>query len=463
LVGALLLGAAARAEQGGEEVRSGEPERPHIVLILADDLGWSDSGPYGNRDVRTPNLDRLAAEGLTFERAFTCTAMCAPSRQALYTGLFPVRNGAYTNHGRVRAGTRSLVHHLGALGYRVGLLGKKHFGPPESFPFETVTDPLAWMQSAGDERPFCLVFASKEPHVPWTRNRSAYDPAELTLPPVLVDNAETRQKLAAYYGDVTAFDAEVGRCLAALEATGREERTLLLMTSEHGPQLPGAKWTCYDYGQRTGLIVRWPGHVTPGRRTRAMVQYVDVLPTLIDAAGGDPFAADTGVEGALGGGRGFDGRSFLGVLRGESERHAELAFGVHTTTRVIDGVPYPVRSVRDERWKLIRNLLPETAFQDIDTQRDPQGYWKAWLRDAATDPKAARLVERYLRRPAVELYDLESDPFELDNLAADPAQAERIEALGARLDAWMSQQGDEGVATELRGRLRRKRGEREDG
>ena len=134
--------------------------RPDIVLVLADDQTWSDSGCYGNRQVRTPNIDRLAAEGMRFTRAFTATAMCAPTRQQLYTGLFPVRNGAYPNHSKVKPGTRSIVHFLRKLGYRVGLSGKKHFGPPDSFPFENVPG-RSWGNSSAARRASPIAWSSR--------------------------------------------------------------------------------------------------------------------------------------------------------------------------------------------------------------------------------------------------------------------------------------------------------------
>ena len=115
---------------------SSKSTKPNILLILADDLSWFDLGCYGSKDVRTPNIDKLAREGMTFSHAYTATAMCSPTRQQLYTGLFPVRSGAMANHSAVKPGTKSMVHHLSELGYQVSLSGKEHFGPPESYPFE---------------------------------------------------------------------------------------------------------------------------------------------------------------------------------------------------------------------------------------------------------------------------------------------------------------------------------------
>ncbi len=435
-------------------------KRPNIFIVIADDQTWCDSGCYGNPDVRTPHIDRLAAQGMRFTHCFTATAMCAPTRQQLYTGLFPVRNGAYPNHSKVYPGTRSIVHHLRALGYRVGITGKKHFGPPESFPFENVpARGIPAFLRRDPSQPFCLVYCSHSPHLPWTAgDPSAYDPARLTVPPYLVDTPQTRRALAKYYAEVTDFDREVGECMRHVAEAGAEDDTIFLYTSEQGAQFPHGKWTCYDVGLRTALVVRWPGRVRPGSTTDAMVQYVDILPTLLEAAGGDPTAVDTGRPDADGR-RGFDGRSFLGVLLGRTDRHRDVVFGVQTTRGIIAGSEcYPIRSVRSRRYKYIRNLNHEAEFHNLLIASE-KTYWPSWLEKAKTDPKAAYLVRIYRRRPAEELYDLEADPWELDNRADDPALAEVKADLARRLEVWMRQQGDQGIATEMRAFQRQGRGE----
>jgi len=467
---AALTGCRATIGAAGAETRrahgaAGGPgvKKPNILLIVADDQTWCDNGCYGNPDVKTPHIDRLASEGMRFTHCFTATAMCAPTRQQLYTGLFPVRNGAYPNHSRVYDGTRSMVHHLRALGYRVGIVGKHHFGPRESFPFENVSAKQvpAFLGRDADE-PFCLVYCSHSPHLPWTAgDASAYDPAKLTLPPYMVDTPQTREALAKYYAEITDFDREVGECMAHLADAGAEQNTIFLYTSEQGAQFPHGKWTCYDVGLRTALVVRWPGRVRPGSTTDAMVQYVDVVPTLIEAAGGDPQRIDTGCPDARGD-RGFDGRSFLGVLLGKAKAHRDVVFGAHTTRGIIAGSDcYPVRSVRSDRYKYIRNLNHETAFHNVLIAHDKL-YWPSWVEKAKTDATARRLVETYQHRPAEELYDVRQDPWELENLADKTALADVKADLARRLDAWMAQQGDQGNATEMKARQRQGRGEKAD-
>jgi N-sulfoglucosamine sulfohydrolase len=427
-------------------------DRPNILLILADDQTWHDVGCYGNKDVRTPNIDRLAGQGMRFTHAFTATAMCAPTRAQLYTGLFPVRNGAYPNHSRVYKGTKSIVHYLKALGYRVGLAGKKHFGPPASFPFETVPPrALARFINRAATQPYCLIVASHSPHLPWTQGDArAYDPDKLTLPPYLVDTPETRQALTRYYAEITDFDREVGECLTLVEKSGQANNTLFLYTSEQGAQFPRCKWTCYDTGLRTAFVVRWPGKVQPGAVSDAMIQYVDVVPTLIEAAGGTPPKE-------------LDGKSFLPVLLGKADKHREVVYGVHTTRGIIQGSAcYPIRSIRTRTHKYIWNLKAEEKFQNVLTAgRDRGGYWLSWVKKAKTDAKAARFVTGYQQRPAEELYDLSADPYELNNLAEDPRHRELKEKLRKQLLSWMEQQGDRGIETELQANSRQGKQNRE--
>lgn len=428
-------------------------KKPNIVICIADDMGWRDAGCYGSPDVKTPNFDRVAAEGMRFDRAFTATAMCAPTRQQLYTGVFPVRNGAYPNHSNVREGARSMVHHFRALGYRVALAGKTHFGPAASFPFEKIKPAEVGEFIARDKaQPFCLVYASNSPHLPWSAgDAGAYKPDRLTLAPDRIDTSAMRKELCKYFAEITDFDREVGVVDAAVTKAGAKANTIFIVTTEQGPPLLHGKWTCYDDGLGVGLALRWPGRVKAGSTTTAMVQYVDVVPTLIEAAGGDPTKVDTGLPGAADGGRGFDGRSFLAVLEGKADSHNEYVFGAHTTRGIINGSEcYPIRSIRSRTHKYIRNLNHKAPFRNIvQRNTDPKGYWGSWLEKARTDPEAARLVGLYTNRPAEELYDVAKDPHEQHNLADDPALAAVKADLSKRLDAWMAQQGDKGKQTEM--------------
>ncbi|UCG57310.1 MAG: sulfatase [Phycisphaerales bacterium] len=436
-------------------------EQPSILLVIGDDMVCRDCEPYGNDEVSTPNITRLAREGMCFDAMFTSTAMCAPTRQQLYTGVYPVRNGAYPNHSRVYDGVKSLPHYLKSLGYRVGLIGKRHFGPPDSFPFETVgrsggknvasdVEAITEFVNRDKRQPYCLVVASNEPHTPWNRGDAAvYNPEELTVPPYLVDCPETRQSLPPYYAEITYLDGQLGSCMHVVDESGQRDDTIVIFTSEQGSPFPfGGKWSCYDTGLKTAFIVRWPAKVKAGTRTAAMTQYVDVVPTVLEAAGANPDEIETGRPDAHGK-TGFDGRSFLNVLLGRTETHRDHVYGAHTTRGIINGSGcYPIRSVRSARYKYIRNLNHEAVFYNV-VSTSPTDLLHAWIKRGETEPAIATRARFYQHRPAEELYDLDKDPYELKNLAENPKYAKIKNVLKGKLELWMRQQGDEGVTTEL--------------
>ncbi len=436
-----------------------EDARPNILLIIADDLCWRDLGFTGNDEVSTPHLDELAAEGMELRGMFTPATTCSPSRHALYTGLFCIRAGAYPNHTRAYDGTKSIFTHLKAAGYRVALQGKEHVGPRPSFPYEHIQgqDNFSATQTfitRDRDQPWLLVYASNDPHSPWNRGpKDRYDPQSLTIPPYLHDNAVTRRQLADYYGEITSLDDQVGALMELLLGSSQVDNTLVMFVSEQGSSFPyGGKWSVYDNGIRIATTVRWPGHVEPGSMSDALVQYPDVAPTFLEAAGIDPASIDVGCPDAEGK-TGFDGISFLDVLLGKTDHHRDYSFSQHTTVG-INGYqePYPMRAVRDARYKLIRNLAPENTYSIGGIHKgEPITSWQA---DAASDPALAARVDWLFHRPAVELYDLDSDPFEMKNLAGTPELADVESRLGAQLDAWMTQQGDQGMETELRAKSR---------
>lgn len=423
---------------------------PHLVLFVADDHTWNDCGAYGAKDVRTPNLDRLAREGMRFDAAFAASPTCTPSRSAIFTGLYPFRSGAHANHSLVRDELRTLPHRMKELGYRVVLAGKTHIGPRSAFPFEYLPGSnrmpegkshVLWtdlntgavddlLRDHSRERPLCLIVCSHSPHVYWPENQG-YDPEKIQLPAYLIDTPETRQARCRYYTDVSWMDRQVGEVRASLSRHGYEKDTLFLFTADQGAQFPFAKWNLYDAGIRTPLLAVWPGKVKPGSRTSAMVSLVDLFPTLVDAAGGKVPSN-------------VDGRSFLPVLRGKKQRLRSEIFAAHTGDGRMNRSP--MRCIRTERYKLILNLAPEALYKthiSHGAAADGLDYWQSWQREARITPTAAATIDRYLHRPELELYDLREDPDELRNLAADPSHSATVAKLRAKLQDWRKKQGED--------------------
>lgn len=425
--------------RGGEQTDS----RPNFLFVIADDCTFRDIGCYGGQAI-TPNIDSLAQQGMRFTQCFQQAPMCSPTRHAIYTGIYPVKSGAYPNHTFVKDGTKSIAHYLEPLGYRIHLSGKTHINPKSSFPFEysgkknpdlKAIDQLL-TESTRDGTPFCLFACSNEPHGPWNKgDASQYDSSTITLPPYFVDTKETRENMVDYLAEVTYFDGQVGELLTLLDKHGIAGNTMVVVVSEQGSSFPFGKWTCYDTGLQSACIVRWPGQVKAGSVTDAMVEYVDIAPTFIDAAGGS-------LEAAL------DGRSFVPVLTGETDTHKRFVFGEMTTRGINKGSPFfGIRSIRSEKYKYIVNFTPDVTFQNACTNST---IFKSWRQKAVDgDATAAEKINRYQNRPAEEFYAITEDPYEWHNLANDPQCAEHKAELKQELSRWMENCGDRGQQTEL--------------
>ena len=430
--------------------------KPNFLIIISDDCTYNDLPLYGGKNAKTPHIDSLAKEGLVFNRAYLSEAMCQPCRSELYTGLYPNRNGCAWNHSRSKSDIQSMPHRLKPLGYRVGLAGKVHVKPQSVYPFEKVAgfDPncvraptrphdlnsLKSFISKEHEQPFCLVVALVEPHVPWVMgDASKYPPKKIHLPPNIADTKRTREDFSRYLAEITYMDSQVGEILKCLEEQNQSDNTLVLFSSEQGSQFPGCKWTNWDTGLHTALVARWPRRIRAGFRTNALVQYADILPTLIEAAGGKVKQKH------------FDGESFLEVLKNKRAEHRQYVYGVHNN--VPEGPPYPIRSISDGRFRYIRNLTPNELYIEKHLMGKTRSkgpdlnnpYWGTWIAEAWNNPEIYKLVKRYMQRPKEELYSTTEDPYELKNLAGDPNYEAKLKVLSRELDRWLKSQDDPGI------------------
>lgn len=440
LSGLRLLALLPTVLVAASPVLAATPAQPNIVVFLSDDHTQRDSSLYGSTEIATPHMQRLARDGMTFERAFVNSPSCAPARGALLTGLYPAANGAEANHARPRAELKKLPAYFQERGYEVVSFGKvghyrqtaeygfdlaRHFGYHEDV---AVPKAIEWLRERHSEKPLCLFVGTNWPHVPWPEDGSEFPPDQLQVPPTHVDNPTTRAWRSRYLAAVRIMDNELGLVYdAAREKFG--DNLVFLHTSDHGAQWPFGKWNLYEDGIRTSLVVAWPGKIEPATRTSAMVSWIDILPTLVETAGGEAP-------------REIDGRSFLPVLQGQRDTHREVIFTTHSGDG--NNNVFPIRSVRTaDGWKYIRNLHPEFRYTShVTNNAGDSGYWDSWLQSAVTDPEARARVRAYQQRPAEELYQLDKDPWERANLAADPAHAVRLAALSQRLDQWLAETGD---------------------
>lgn len=435
----------------------------NVVLLVVDDQGTTDAGCYGNRVIRTPGIDRLAAEGTRFTHAFCTTASCSASRSVILTGLQNHANGQYGHqhsyhHFRTKQSVRSLPVLMKLGGYRTARIGKYHVGPPEVYAFDealpgNARNAVQMAENsrnfirADEDRPFFLYFCTSDPHRGGGRatelthgpdrfgNRPGgypgvetvrYRPEDVIVPPYLPDSAECRAELAQYYQSVSRIDQGVRKLIGVLEEAGVYDDTLIIYISDNGIAFPGAKTTLYDPGMRLPCIVRSPYQERKGVVSGVMITWADLAPTILDFAGALPPDQE------------FHGRSFLGVLERESAPGWDEVYASHTFHEIT--MYYPMRVVRTRHHKLIWNIahpLPYPFASDL--WESPT--WQAVLR-RGEKVYGKRAVDAYLQRPKFELYDLRTDPHEVVNLAADPQHAATLKELQRKLRAFQKRTRD---------------------
>jgi len=435
----------------------------NVVLYVVDDQGL-DAGCYGNPVIQTPNLDNLAADGTRFDYAFCTTASCSASRSVILTGLHNHANGQYGHqhayhHFASFPDIKSLPVLLSDAGYRTVQVGKYHVAPEEVYRFDEyvkvntrspveMADRCREFIAADDDRPLFLYFCTSDPHrgggvvedSPYKPDRFGnrpqgypgvkevvYDPNDVIVPPFLPDTSACRAELVQYYQSVSRVDQGLGRLVAILKEAGEYDETLVIYISDNGIAFAGAKTTLYEPGMRLPCVVRSPDQKRRGGATDAMITWADLTPTILDFAGAAPEKTA------------FHGRSFLGVLDEESPRGWDEIYASHTFHEIT--MYYPMRVVRGRRYKLIWNIahgLPYPFASDLWAASSFQDRYARGL-DALY---GKRTIGAYIHRPAFELYDLESDPDEVRNLADEPAHAEVIEAHKAKLKAFQKRTRD---------------------
>lgn len=438
---ALLHGCASRT--------AADP--PNILLIVSEDNG-PELGSYGDPYVRTPQLDALARDGVRFSRAYVAQAGCSQSRAAFLTGLYPHQNGqiglATWRFRLFREDTPNLVTELQRAGYRTGIIGKLHVNPASAFPFDFARIPGANFQRkdlkayaanarefiAESDRPFFLSVNYPDAHRPFLNDADGLPQAPLTgsdvkpLAYMGIDFPALRTETAGYYNSLSRLDSLIGDLLEVLQHSGKANRTLIVYLGDHGADLFRGKRTSYEGGVRIPLIIQWAGGQEPGQVRDELVSTIDLMPTLLAAAGAE---APTGLR----------GRSLLPLIAGESvdwRKRLFTEFHLHSNHNY-----YPQRTVRDERYKLIQNLMPDQVNPGYDFTAGR--FYSEDELGKALDEAPERVREAYARMrkpPEFELYDLERDPYELENLAPDPDHQSVLTELKEALLEWRSETAD---------------------
>lgn len=423
------------------EVRELDPKNlplyrpPNILWILAEDIG-PDLSCYGCPGVSTPHLDRLASEGVRFERCFSTSPVCSPSRSAMITGMHQNAIGAHQHRTRPRSplpsGVRTVPAMLRDVGYFTALgcvFSKKtdlNFDPGQLF------DGVDWVERQQDQ-PFFGQGTIQNTHRPWRGDpQNPVDPAAVSIPPCYPDEPLVRADWALGLGEVQVMDRKVGRILDRLESDGLADDTMVIFVGDNGRCQPRGKQFLYDGGIHVPLIIRWPGRLAAGAVRQEMVSTIDLAATILDVAG-------------VPRPRKMHGRSLLDATKAPP--------GVIFAARdKMDSTHDAMRALRTRDFKYILNLMPERPWCQYNQYKEQHYPVLSLLlvKQLEGTLSAEEAPFMAMMKPSEEIYDLRSDPGEVNNLAADPARADLLAAFRQTLGQWRREIGDEGVTEEFR-------------
>ena len=422
-------------------------EKPNILVFIADDAGM-DFGCYGNSAIKTPNIDKLAAEGLKFENAFVTAPQCSPCRTSILSGKFAHTIGTEDLHTGIDSNTVLLPTYLKEAGYYTGLMLKHHIGEHGTAQFDYFNKESVWPDYYGtgeyndkmmgifrafldssDTKPFFLWMGFIDPHRPFLDSprkknhaEQVHAPADVIVPPYLHDNDSTRADLAQYYDEIHRMDTHIGWMLEELKKQGKLDNTLVIFFSDNGMPFPRAKMTCYDSGIKVPFIAWWNGKIKPGSSYGDLTSLIDLSPTLMDVAGmkkpDDMY-----------------GKSILPVFSDQDEPGREYIFAERNKQNYYDYI----RAVRTKEYKLIYNALPEYGL--YCDEKNPTG---RQMRRKYEKKQLNKIQIRCFENPEpeFELYNIKKDPYELNNLAGKPEMAKVEKDLLKVLEHWQMQTND---------------------
>ncbi|MEC7566702.1 MAG: sulfatase-like hydrolase/transferase [Planctomycetota bacterium] len=410
-------------------------ERPNFIVIIGDDISWNDYGAYGHPHIRTPHVDQLAKQGMRFDLAFLTTSSCSPSRCSILTGRYPHSTGAGELHQPLPAGQITFAKILKDAGYYTASAGKWHLGnaPRNHFDAIVAGGPsgcdqwVSTLKKRDPAKPFFLWFAAIDAHRGWSKNavHPPHTPDDVIVPEFLPDTEDVRQDLALYYDEVSRMDEYVGKVVAELKHQGEYDNTVIIIMADNGRPFPRCKTTMYDSGIRTPFVVHWPTGIAGGQVNRNLVSSVDIAPTFLQLAGLKIPAS-------------FQGTSFAPTLQAADSKTRDYIFAEHNWH---DYAAHD-RAVRDDRYLYIRNSFPEfPATPPADAVRS-LSYNRMQALEADNRLPTHQRQCFIIPRPAEELYDLQTDPHSLENMADDPALEGVKSRLSGELDKWISQTDD---------------------
>lgn len=444
----------------GNENSENKTSKPNIILFVADDHGLEALGCYGNPVIKTPNLDLLAKEGVRFSNSYCTSASCAASRSVILTGMFGHATGSYGHthdyhHFSTFDNVKSLPVLLGSAGYFTARVGKFHLAPETVYQFDKViqANPRSTFEMAEkcesvlkSEKPFFLYFCTDDPHrgTPFESNKwflpnnfgnkpdgypgvetKVYNPTDVIVPEFLPDTKECREELAQYYQSISRIDQGFGKLMNMLHLTGKANNTIVIYISDNGIAFPGAKTTVYEPGIKLPCIIKDPFLQKKGIVNNAMISWADITPTILDMA--DIINTTP-----------FQGRSFKDIMDVENPEGWDEIYASHTFHEIT--MYYPMRVVRSKNYKLIWNIAWRLEYP-FASDLWASSTWQSIYRKNI-EVYGKRKVQDYLFHPEFELFDLASDPNEVNNLAVNTNYKEVLEQLKEKLKAFQKRTAD---------------------
>lgn len=424
--------------------------RPNIVFIISDDISISDHGVYGHPNIQTPNIDKLANDGLRVNNAYLTAPQCSPTRCSVITGRYPHNTGAPELHMPLPESQLMFPKLLKDSGYYCAARGKWHLGNYARDAFDDIADSRPsgcekWveaLQNRPKDKPFFMWFASHDAHRGWDQGSGAEPAAsgDAVVPPYQMDTQRTREDIAKYMGEVQRLDSYVGDVVSELDRQGVLDNTIVMYISDNGRPFPRDKAWLYDSGIKTPLIVHWHnGLKRSGMVSDALVSTIDIAPTLLEIAGLDVPETVQGV-------------SFSELFQNPGANIRDYAFAElnwHTQYS-------HMRAVRWQNYLYIRNSAPELCnMMMASINREYAPWMDLWEADAEElTPAQKNVLQAHSKvpgsRPEEELYDIAEDPHQLNNLAGDPEHKQALDHLHLIMDAWAEGTGDSVADPELR-------------
>lgn len=431
-----LLGILTQPAARGQQAAG----KPNIIFIIADDVSWDDIGCYGNPAVRTPNIDRIARQGIRFDNAYLTASSCSPSRNSIISGRYPHNTGAAELHTPLPASQVPFPLLLKEAGYYTVQAGKSHFGPSALRAFDKAYELkeggtggeerwLKCLQERPKDKPVFAWFAAMDAHRPWQADNfgTPHNPDKVVVPPFLADTKATRQDIASYYNEIARFDYFVGQVEEELKKQGIDKNTLILIMADNGRPFPRSKTRVYDSGMKTPFVVKWGAGISrPGSVSKSLLSVIDIAPTLLEVAGLP--ASPT-----------FQGQSFARLFKNPAQDFRQYVFAEHNW----HDYEAHERMVRSKNMMYVLNARPNLSNHGpADSNNSPAFADLKQLRDAGKLTAVQHDIFM-VPRPFEELYDCRKDALQQLNVACLPEYQQELKSLRAVLAQWQQETKDE--------------------